>query len=361
MNIKMKSIVTVLAMSALAFAAEPAAPTAVRAADAAAPVAAAPAAAPAPEAAPAAPAAQAAPAAAPEAQAPAAPAEEPVVEPVAPTAVRAADAAAPVAAAPAPAEPAPVAAAPAPTQQRRVDVDTLQPAVVYRTTTVPVKTVYVAERSGEDSVTLDELRGLIPLRFAIGAQAFLGGYFLNDYAYYDNSFSDYTWRVGLSSVLPLNKFTVALKLGVLYEQSLASGTLHYDDRSARSVTVYTLDFKQRKIDVPVLFSFKAPYSGLMFDLGLQASFAVYDKFKLSTTQEGGKKHSERIDMLDEGYRKKMGWDLVFGIEYWANKHIALDVRFEGGFSDLYDSFEDDVIKLSDLSSSAFLIGFSYYL
>ena len=161
--------------------------------------------------------------------------------------------------------------------------------------------------------------------------------------------------------MPLNKFTVALKLGVLYEQSLASGTLHYDDRSARSVTVYTLDFKQRKIDVPVLFSFKAPYSGLMFDLGLQASFAVYDKFKLSTTQEGGKKHSERIDMLDEGYRKKMGWDLVFGIEYWANKHIALDVRFEGGFSDLYDSFEDDVIKLSDLSSSAFLIGFSYYL
>jgi len=356
MNIKMKSIVTVLAMSALAFAAEPAAPTAVRAADAAAPVAAAPAAAPAPEAAP---AAQAAPAAAPEAQAPAAPAEEIPVEPVAPTAVRAADAAAPVAAAPAPAEPAPVAAAPAPTQQRRIDPDTLQPAVVYRTTTVPVKTVYVAERSGDDTVTLDELRGLIPLRFTFGAQAFLGGYFLNDYAYYDNSFDDFTWRVGLSSVLPLNKFTVALKLGVLYEQSMAGGTLHYDDRAARTTTVYTLDFKQRKIDVPVLFSFKAPYSGLMFDLGLQASFAVYDKFKLSYT-ENGKKHSERIDMIDDGSRKKMGWDLVFGIEYWANKHIALNVRFDGGFTDLYDSYDDGIIKLSDLSSSAFLIGLSYY-
>lgn len=352
MNIKIKSIVTALSLSALAFAAEPAAPTAVRAADAAAPVAQAPAAAPATE---------AAPAAAPEAQALAAPAEEPVVEPVAPMAVRAADAAAPVAQAPAPAEPAPVASAPAPTQQRRVDPDTLQPAVVYRTTTVPVKTVYVAERSGEDTVTLDELRGLIPLRFTVGAQAFLGGYFLNDYGYYDNSFDDFTWRVGLSSVLPLNKFTVAMKIGVLYEQSLAGGTLHYDDRTARTVTVYNLDFKQRKIDVPVLFSFKAPYSGLMFDIGLQASFAVYDKFKLSATQEGGKKHTERIDMLDEGFRKKMGWDLVFGIEYWANKHIALDVRFDGGFTDLYDSFNDDVIKLSDLSSSAFLIGLSYYL
>lgn len=354
MNIKIKSIVTALSLSALAFAAEPAAPTAVRAADAAAPVAQAPAAAPATEAAPAA-------APAPEAQAPAAPAEEPVVEPVAPMAVRAADAAAPVAQTPAPAEPAPVASAPAPTQQRRVDPDTLQPAVVYRTTTVPVKTVYVAERSGEDTVTLDELRGLIPLRFTVGAQAFLGGYFLNDYGYYDNSFDDFTWRVGLSSVLPLNKFTVAMKIGVLYEQSLAGGTLHYDDRTARTVTVYNLDFKQRKIDVPVLFSFKAPYSGLMFDIGLQASFAVYDKFKLSATQEGGKKHTERIDMLDEGFRKKMGWDLVFGIEYWANKHIALDVRFDGGFTDLYDSFNDDVIKLSDLSSSAFLIGLSYYL
>lgn len=349
MNIKMKSIVTVLAMSALAFAAEPAAPTAVRAADAAAPVAATPAAEPAaPAAAP-----------APEAQAPAAPAEEASVEPVAPTAVRAADAAAPVAAAPAPAEPAPVAAAPAPSQQRRVDVDTLQPAVVYRTTTVPVKTVYVAEKPGEDTVTLDELRGLVPLRFNVGVQGFLGGYFLNDYAYYDNSFDDFTWRLGLAALLPLNKFSVAMKVGVLYEQSLAGGTLHYDNRSTRTTTVYNLDFKQRKIDVPVLFSFKAPYSSLMFDLGLQASVAFYDKFKLSYTEDG-KKHSERIDMLDEGYRKKMGWDLVFGIEYWANKHIALDIRFDVGFTDLYDSFDDDIIKLSDLSSSAFVIGLSYY-
>lgn len=350
MNIKMKSIVTVLAMSALAFAAEPAAPTAVRAADAAAPVAAAPAAAPATE---------AAPAAAPEAQAPAAPAEEPAVEPVAPMAVRAADAAAPVAEAPAPAEPAPVAAAPAPTQQRRIDPDTLQPAVVYRTTTVPVKTVYVAEKSGEDTVTLDELRGLIPLKFTFGAQAFLGGYFLNDYTYYDNSFDDFTWRLGLSSVLPLNKFTVALKLGVLYEQSMAGGTLHYDDRNTRTVTVYNLEFKQRKIDVPLLFSFKAPYSGLMFEMGLQASFAVYDKFKLTYT-ENGRKHSERTDMIDEGSRKKMGWDMVFGIEYWANRHIALDVRCDFGFTDLYDTYDDGIIKLSDLSSSAFLIGVSYY-
>ena len=351
MNIKMKSIVTVLAMSALAFAAEPAAPTAVRAADAAAPVAQAPAAAPAAEAAPAA-------APAPEAQAPAAPAEEPI-EPVAPTAVRAADAAAPVAEAPAPAEPAPVAAAPAPTQQRRIDPDTLQPAVVYRTTTVPVKTVYVAEKSVGDTVTLDELRGFVPLRFNIGIQGYLGGYFLSDYTYYDNSFDDFTWRVGLSSVLPLNKYTVALKLGVLYEQSMAGGTLHYDDRNTRTVTVYNLEFKQRKIDVPLLFSFKAPYSNLMFDLGLQASFSVYDKFKLSYTEKG-KKHTERIDMLDDGSRKKMGWDLVFGFEYWANKHIALDVRFDGGFTDLYDSYDDGVIKLSDLSSSAFLIGLSYY-
>lgn len=351
MNIKMKSIVTVLAMSALAFAADPTAPTAVRAADAAAPVAAAPA----PEAAPA--AEPAAPAAAPEAQAPAAPAEEIPVEPVAPTAVRAADAAAPVAAAPA--EPAPVAAAPAPTQQRRIDPDTLQPAVVYTTTTVPVKTVYVAERANGDTLTLDELRGFVPLRFNIGIQGFLGGYFLSDYTYYDNSFDDFTWRVGLSSVLPLNKFTVALKLGVLYEQSLAGGTLHYDDRSSRTTTVYNLDFKQRKIDVPVLFSFKAPYSNLMFDLGLQASFAVYDKFELAST-ENGRKRTQRIDMLDDGSRKKMGWDLVFGFEYWANKHIALDVRFDGGFTDIYDSYDDGVIKLSDLSSSAFLIGLSYY-
>lgn len=350
MNIKMKSIIAVLTMSAAVFAAETPAPTAVRAADAAP-------AAEAPAAEPAAPVAEAAPA---EAAAPAevAPAAETApVEPMAPTAVR--DGAAPVATAPAAeSAPAPVSA-PAPTTQRRVDPDTLPPATVYRTVYAPVKTVYVSqEESQGDTVSLDELRGLVPFKMSLGVQAFLGTYSLYDYSYYDDSFFDLSLRAGLTSIIPLNKYTVAMKVGAIYEQSKASSTLYYTQGfgSSRKETKYHVSFKERKIDIPVLFSFKSPHSNVMFDIGAQPSIAIYDKMSIKE----GNNPEQRIDMIDEDFRNTMDWSLVFGMEFRANKYVAMNLRFDCGLSSLYDSFDHSIIKIDDLTSNAFLVGLTFY-
>lgn len=375
MNIKIKSILSVFALSAAAFAAESVAPTAVRAADAAAPVASAPAevsaateAAPASDAAPATEASAEVAPAAPASEAPvaSASAEQAALDasleaPVAPTAVRAADASAPVASVQTEsnATAAPSTTAPAPSSRRYVDVDTLPHVTQYRVSAAPVKTVYVAEKSGQDTVSLDELRGLVPLKFQLGAQGYVGKYALTDYDYYNEGFADFSFRLGLNSILPLNAYTIALKLGVIYEQSEASGSMRYEDRSSRTTTVYNLKFKERKIDVPLLFSFKAPYSRLMFDMGVQLSTALYDKFSVSSTKDG-KKVDTRTDMLDEGFRKHLDWDFVFGFEYFANNFLSLNIRIDYGITSLYDAYDDNVFRLDDLTSTAFLIGCSFY-
>lgn len=363
MNIKMKFILSVLAVSASVFAVEPVAPTAVRAADATAPVAADAETTPAEE----------TPVVATEDASPAEAVPAEVAAPtemVAPTAVRAADAAAPVetsadvtpvesAEPAATSSAAEVVAAPAPTTRRYVDPDTLTHVSRYQVHSAPVQTVYVAEKSGQDTVTLDELRGLVPLNFRLGAQVFIGEYGLTDYSYYDEGFADFTFRAGLTSILPLNSYTIALKLGAIYEQSEAAGTLRYEDRIARISSSYHLKFKQRKINVPLLFSFKSAYSNLMFDMGIQASASIYDKLSVSYTTEG-KKHEYRVDMLDEGYRKSVDWDFVFGFEYFANKFLSLNVRIDYGFTSLYEPYSNDVIKVNDLSSSSFMVGCSFY-
>lgn len=372
MNLTIKSFIAVAALSAAVFAAEPA-PAAASAAEApAAPAAEAPAAVAAE--APATPAAEApaAPAEAPAAAAAEAPAETSAA-PVA--AAPAEDAAAPVAvrdgAAPAPAaEPAtePAAAepvaAPAPTETKTVTkiiyqpVYTSEPTAVRSSEYVPVQTVYVAQTNGKDTVTFDELRGLVPVKHLLGVQASIGSYIVSaddrDY-YYNYDFDSYyglTWRAGVFTILPLTEYTVGLRLGVLFEQSDASATETYASTSVKA------KFKQRKIDIPVLFAFKSPRSSFMFEIGTQASLPIQDEFKVTFDDE-----SSKIDMIDKDYRRSVDWDLVFGFGVMANKYIGLDFQINAGISNLYDCSEKDydMFNLNSLGTASFLIGLSAYI
>ena len=151
MNRKFTGILTVLALSAMSFAqdaaapAEDAAPVAVRGADATVP---AEQAAPAAEA----PVEQAALAA------PVSAVEEPAVV-VAPKAVRNAD----------PSADQTAASARAVEQFRDARNAVLYESVYTREDGVPVRTVYVTQREGKDTVTMDELRGLHPMKLKVGA------------------------------------------------------------------------------------------------------------------------------------------------------------------------------------------------
>lgn len=360
MNLKMKSIVSVLAVSAAVFAAEAPAPTAVRDGAALGPDV------------------VAVEESAPAAEAPVENISEPVAEAEAnvgevasPTTVRDGESVAPekaeiqVQPIENNAEPAqnvaPTAVRGYKTTVRTVDPDTLAPAqVYYKTTYVPVKTVYVGDKSGQDSITLDELRGLVPQNFGLAVQGFVGSYMLYDYGFYDDAFTDFSWRLGVTAFFPLNKFTVGMKLGVLFEQSEASSTVVGYDRDAKMETRTQMKFEQRKVDIPLMFSFKAPSSRVMFDFGAQASIPLKDEFTAVTRDS---KHSEKVelDMIDEDYRKSLDWNLVLGLEFRAHKYVSLVFRFDWGLNDIYEAYSDGkMIKLDDLSSRAFLIGASFY-
>ena len=345
LNKKIVGFVSALAIAGMSYAQE--APVAQAAPAAPAETAAAPSAEPAP-------AAEAAPAAAPVA-APAetaAPAAEPAsADAAAPMAVRGGEV------------PAEAVTAPAPTETRTVTkvvyqpVYTTEPTAVRSTEYVPVQTVYVAQTPGKDTVTFDELRGLVPIKTLIGVQGAVGSYIIssdNTDDYY-NDFEDYygmTWRVGAFTVLPLTDYTVGLRLGVLYEQSDASATEVFTNTSVKAM------FKQRKIDVPALFAFKSPRSSFMFEVGTQVSFPIKDEFKVSYDDQ-----SSKLDMIDKDYRRSVDWDFVIGFAVKANNYVGLDFMINGGLSNMYDcnKVEYDSFNLNSLSSVSFLLGISIYL
>lgn len=370
MNHKLTGFITVLALSAMSFAQAPAA-AAPAAAPAAEPVS-APVAAPAEQSAPAAteqaasaPETAAAPEAAP------APAEAaPVAEPApaaesAPVAVRGADASAPAA------EPvsAPVeepAVTVAPKAVRGADQQSSDEAVqrfrdarntVYYETVytgedgVPVRTVYVAQRDAKDTVTMDKLMGLYPMKFKIGARGSVGAYQLAGSEWDSDHYDGMVWRAGIMSLIPLNEYTMGIKLGVLYEQAKASESYYVNGVPT------SFKFSQKKIDIPVLFTFKASTSRIFFDLGVEMSVPLYDKLRISYTDKDDKKHSSRIDMMDD-YRNSIDWAFAFGFSIMANQYVSLDIAANLGMSDLYDGH----MKYMNmgLDASSFNVGLTVY-
>ena len=242
MNLKVSGIISVLTLAAAVFAAPQAQPAAnaapaaapaqEAAAPAAAPVATEPAVEPAPAAEPA--AEQAAAPATEQAAAPeqtAAPAEAPAVEAApteaaaAPLAVRGGEAPAPPSAPDPEQEAAPAAAAPAPTQ-----------TVVYRTvySSEPVElsgtkvhTVYVSPTDAQVSTSFDDLRGLIPMKWSLGVQGFIGSYHMySSYSddYYLHDYDGLTWRAGLVGIIPVTQYTIGVKVAALFEQSEAKAS-----------------------------------------------------------------------------------------------------------------------------------------
>ena len=363
MNLKMNKIVGMLSIVALAggaFAQAPAAaPEAVAPAEAPAASEATPAATPeAPAAAPAAEAVAETPAAEPQ-NTPvetAAPAAAPVEE-SAPVAVRGADAAAPVE------EPAVMVApkavrgadgsANATVERPRSTTNTVYYETIYtREDGVPVRTVYVAQREGKDTVSMDKLMGLVPMEFKIGAHGSIGSYYLSSNEWDGDQYDGMNWRAGLMSILPLSEYTMGVKLGVLYEQSEASQSYYING------IPYSFKFKQKKIDIPVLFTFKAPSSRIYFDLGAQLSIPLYDKLKYTYTDIDGKKGSARIDMIDENFRNSVDWSFLFGFSVMVHKYVSLDVGADIGLSNLYSGH----IKYLDLelSPASFNIGLTLY-
>lgn len=224
---------------------------------------------------------------------------------------------------------------------------------------VPVRTIYVAESSPQESEELKEMMERFPMEFKIGVQGSVNSYYLSNDTYgsddvwYSESFSGLSWRAGVVAIIPLNKTSMGVKAGVLYEQSDASESYYVNEVPT------TFKFEQKKLDIPVLFTFKAPGSRLYFDLGAQVSIPLQDELKVSfTDSKSSKKVKSSMDMMDEDYRNSIDWSMVFGFSIMANKYVSLDLHAELGLSEAYEGYMD-FLDLS-LSSSSFGIGLTIY-
>ena len=272
--------------------------------------------------------------------------------------------------------PAPMAVrggeAPAQTQEAAAPATAPAPTrkVVYQTVYSPepvelsggrVHTVYVTQSAAPDTIDFDELRGLVPLKLTFGLQGFVGSYHMystyND-DYYINDYNGLTWRAGLFGVIPVNQYSIAVKVAALFEQSEAKAS-----GSSRQYPTLKGKFKQRKVDVPVIFGFKAPRSTLMCEIGTQASFAIKDEFR-TTIDNSVEKKTSKLDMMDKDFRSTMDWDILCGFSIMANRFIGFDFRFDVGISTLYDSDNSEAMKLfnvDDLSTMSFILGASFYI
>lgn len=222
---------------------------------------------------------------------------------------------------------------------------------------VPVRTVYVAQRSANDSTDLDKLMGLIPMTFKVGVQGSIGSYYMTGDKWDSDQYDGLSWRAGLTTLIPLNEYTMGIKLGVLFEKSEAGETYSYVDRDSKESVPVSFTFKQMKIDLPVLFTFKGASSRFFFDMGAQISIPIKDQLKISYN-DGKQSVKEKIDLMDDEYRAPLDWNLVFGFSVLAIKNLSIDVRADLGLSDLYD--KNDNFPNLDLSTSAFTLGVTFY-
>ena len=335
MNMKLRAFGLVLVTAAFALAQEPAAAPAAEpaATEVAAPEAAtesAPAAAPTEVAAEPAPVEQAAPAETAEAPAEpqtAEPKAAPVEEPVAQTA-----------------EPADLGDMPAPVAVRGVDASA---------------TPYYDESAAKPKKEPKSYRpaaDLVPMKFTFGGQGFLGTntLYANDWDS-DESYSGIAWKAGLFAIFPLNEYMMGFKIGVLFDHSDASASYLYGANMNKEMSV---KFKQDRISVPLLFTVKSPYSSFTLDFGAQISIPVQDEFGFLKEGSNDDMKWEWYDMMDQ-YRQSPDCALLLGVTIKANRYMSFDIRYEFGFSNLYEGLPNGW-RFNALTANTLLLGLSFY-
>lgn len=223
-----------------------------------------------------------------------------------------------------------------------------------------VKTIYVSQVSTADTIDMDQLRGLIPLKFTFGIQGFIGNEFLSgDNGRYEyDRYSGLTWSVGAFAIFPLDEYNMALKTGVLFEHDKVSNS--YNDTYKETFGEYRVSFSQYRISVPLLLSLKSARSNLYFDVGVQPSFATSDIFRLKSYNSSSPEKSVSIkeDMMDNDYRSGIDWSIVFGFGIRANRYLGFDARFTWGISNQYDDY--NAWPINNLSSKAVTVGATFY-
>jgi hypothetical protein len=223
------------------------------------------------------------------------------------------------------------------------------------TSGVPVKTIYVTEKPSAETIDMDDLRGLIPLKFTFGLQGFVGNEFLSG----DNGRYEYdryyglAWNFGAFVLFPLDEYNMAIKAGVMFEHDKVLNTYNYVYNATYGE--YRVTFSQYRISLPILLSLKSARSSIFFDVGVQPSFATADKFKLKASD---KSVNIKEDMMDNDCRSAIDWSIVFGLGIRANRYVGFDARFTWGINNQYEDYNGWAVN--NLSSKSFTVGATFY-
>lgn len=222
-----------------------------------------------------------------------------------------------------------------------------------------VKTIYVSERVSADTIDMDQMRGLIPLKFTFGLQGFIGSAFLSgDNGRYEyDRYSGLAWSVGAFAVFPLDEYNMAFKTGVMFEHDKVNNS--YNDVYKETYGEFRATFSQYRISVPLLLSLKSAKSNLFFDVGVQPSFATADDFKLKSSGVASDKAVNiKEDMMDNDCRSVIDWSIVFGFGIRANRYVGFEARFSWGINNQYDDY--GAWPINNLSSKSISVGATFY-
>lgn len=197
----------------------------------------------------------------------------------------------------------------------------------------------------------------VPMKFTFGAQGFIGtNTFFDGNWDFNESYSGISWKAGLFAVIPLNEYTMGFRIGALFDYSDASATYLYGSGYNDEAHV---KFKMQRISVPLLFMLKSAYSSFSFDFGVQFSVPLVDEFKYNYEKSDGTPVYGNADMIDLDYRSTMDFALLLGLSIKANRYMSFDIRYECGFSNLYEGVPG--WRINDLTTNTLLFGLSFYV
>ncbi len=220
----------------------------------------------------------------------------------------------------------------------------------------PVKAIYVAEANHGDTITMDALRGFIPMQFTAGIQGFVGTNMLSG----DNGRYEYDryygmiWSIGAFALFPLDEYNMGFKTGVFFEHSKSSNS--FNDLNGTEYGEWRISFSQYRISLPLLLSLKGAKSSFTFDVGVQPSFAVADKFRMKFSKNSDANRSD--DMMKNECRSAIDWSLVLGLSLRANRYVGFDFRVNWGINNMYDDY--NAYAINNLSSTSIAVGASFY-
>ena len=121
---------------------------------------------------------------------------------------------------------------------------------------------------------------------------------------------------------------LAVSADVLFAQKGAENEFSIETSELDQTTKN--NFKLNYIDVPVLANFYVT-KGLALKAGIQPSFLVSAKNKISATLDGGS-YKETADLKDE--LNSVDFSIPVGISYTFRMGLVLDLRYHIGCTDL---------------------------